>query len=44
MLSKSCDKKAKASLRPLANVDAKICSFLPLLHFDVLRKMKQLDQ
>lgn len=38
ILSKSCDKKAKAIFCPLANGDAKICSFLPVLYFDVLRK------
>lgn len=36
MFFKSYDKKAKVTC-PLENGDAKICSFLALLYFDVLR-------
>lgn len=37
MFFKSCDRKAKVTLRPLANGDTKMCLFLALLYFDVLK-------
>lgn len=37
MFFKSCDKKAKVTLCPLANGDTKMCLFLAWLYFDVLK-------
>lgn len=37
---KSCDEKAKATLCPPANAATKMCSYLALLYFDVLRKIE----